>query len=131
MEITNELLIKSLTYLLSNFYMQILFWVIVVDIATGITKAFCLKKFNSSIGINGLLRHLLVLGVTCLVGVYAKALNQIMVWQSISIFFTANYALSIMENWGEIGLPLPSWIKIYFSKLKDDNDKKSPFKIKE
>ena len=39
-------------------------------------------------------------------------------------FFVANDGISILENWGEMGLPLPQKIFNVLEQLKNDNDPK-------
>ena len=42
----------------------------------------------------------------------------------IIYFFIANESLSILENWGNMGLPLPKKIFNVFKQLKSENDQK-------
>lgn len=124
MQITTEQLIIAIKHLFTNAYMHILFWLIVVDVASGVLKAFKTKKYNSSVGINGLLRHMLVLFALGIAYTYAEILGVEKVFSGIVIFFIANYGISIIENWDELGLPLPSWLKVYFEKIiKSENEK--------
>ncbi len=123
LEINAGILFQNLESVMKSVYFQILLIIIAFDILTGYLKAFKLKKYNSTIGINGLLRHFVVVLVMATIGVYARALNQLNISIGICMFFIANYALSLVENWGELGLPLPSWVKVYFEKMKDDTDK--------
>ncbi|HHK0705490.1 TPA: phage holin family protein, partial [Streptococcus pyogenes] len=32
------------------------------------------------------------------------------------------YGISIVENWGQLGLPMPSFVRSFFEKLKRDTD---------
>lgn len=124
MEITTESLITAIKHLFTNAYMHILFWLIVIDVASGILKAFKKKKYNSTVGINGLLRHMLVLFALGIAYTYSEILGVEKVFSGIVIFFIANYGISIIENWDELGLPLPSWVKVYFEKIiKNENEK--------
>ena len=39
---------------------------------------------------------------------------------SLVFFFFLFYLVSIVENWGQMGLPLPSWVKDHIYKLSKD-----------
>ncbi len=128
MKVTSEMPFANLVDLSQSIYMQVLLVIIFFDLVTGHIKAFVLKKYNSTIGINGILRHMLVIFVMCFVGVYARALHQVHISIGLCIFFIGNYALSVFENWQELNMPFPSWLRVYFEKLKDEYDKGVPKK---
>ncbi len=122
LEITSEVLGQNLVNLTHSGYLQILIWAIIIDVVSGYAKAFKLKKYNSTIGINGLIRHILVLFIMTIIGVYARALNQLPISIGICCFFIANYVLSIIENFDELGIKFPSWVRKFFEKMKDESN---------
>ncbi len=123
LEITSDILGQNLVNLTHSVYLQILIWAIIIDIATGYAKAFKHKKYNSTLGINGLIRHILVIFIMTIIGVYARALNQVTVSIGICCFFIANYGVSIFENLDELGIRLPKRVRQFFEKMKKEFDK--------
>ncbi|EHQ2354203.1 phage holin family protein, partial [Listeria monocytogenes] len=54
---------------------------------------------------------------------YMKLLHLDTLAISFISFYILAYGISIMENWGQLGLPLPSFIKDHLEKLKNLSDK--------
>lgn len=129
-EMTAEILFNHLRSLAHSPYMQILIWLMVVDIASGYAKAFKLRKFDSKVGTNGLIRHFLVVTVMVLIGTYARALGFNHVSITACSFFIANYAISVVENWEALGLPLPDMIKPFFSQMRKNSETKLASELK-
>lgn len=98
-------------------------WVVIIDIVTGFTKSLVTKRTTSAKGITGLIKHgVLTLAILTLypmldVNGMSKAGNVFI------SFYILYYAISIVENWGQMGLPLPSWVKAYIYMLSDDYKK--------
>lgn len=42
---------------------------------------------------------------------------------AVILYFVGNEGISIVENLGTMGVPLPSWLKKKFENLRNDNDK--------
>ena len=42
---------------------------------------------------------------------------------TLLIFYILFYAISITENLGQMGIPIPSWLKKYIYKLSDEYNK--------
>lgn len=102
---------------------------IMVDIFSGIVKAVKQKRLNSSVGLNGMLRHLLIVFVVLLFCVYMPilGLENYIVW--IVGYFILQYVVSIIENLGEIGVPLPKNLKDIVYKLNESFDAKLDSKL--
>lgn len=98
---------------------------IVIDYVTGICKAIYFKKVNSIIGLKGIIKKVGYLLIVALSVVLDKILGDTSTIRTLVIyFFVANEGISILENWGAMGLPLP---KIIFNvleqlKTKGEND---------
>lgn len=114
--------------LLNNWLFQVFMWLIIFDILTGIAKGFVVKDSNSTKGLAGLIKHLLVvlLVLTAIPYLNLAGLNTVSEW--FLGFFAVVYAISLIENWGQLGLPLPKWIKNAFTKLKEELDEAPPKK---
>ena len=99
--------------------LQLLLTVILLDYITGICKAIYSKKLDSSAGVRGIVKKVGYLIVVAM----SQGLDQIN-RTLIIYFFIANESLSILENWGNMGLPLPKKIFNVFKQLKSENDQK-------
>lgn len=99
-----------------------------IDYITGILIAAVWQKSSKSktgalesrAGFKGLVRKGLILLVV-LIGVQLDAIlgMQAFCRTAIVLFFCGNEGLSIVENLGIMGLPLPDFIKKKFEQLKD------------
>lgn len=93
-----------------------------LDYITGICKAIVNKKINSVIGIKGIIKKI---GYLILVALSVQldnitggtgALRTLVIY-----FFVANEGISILENWGSIGLPMPKKLMETLEQLKKEN----------
>ena len=113
----------GLVYLWGGFdvAMQCLLVAIVLDYISGIIKAFVLKQLSSSIGFKGILKKFGVLVVVALavlrVTGESGAIRTLVIY-----YFVANEGLSIIENMGLAGLPIPKSIKEALNALKKQGD---------
>ncbi|WP_203263688.1 phage holin family protein [Streptococcus uberis] len=103
---------------------QFFIFLLVVDILTGYSKAFKTKKFDSKIGTNGMLRHLMVTITIIAVGVFARVLNYQLVSVSYCMFYIWTYAYSILENWEVLGWGFPPQLKPFVNQMKKQSEQK-------
>ena len=95
---------------------------ILLDYITGLCKAIVNKKVNSIIGVKGIIKKIGYLIVVALsvqldnITGSTGALRTLVIY-----FFVANEGISVLENWGSIGLPLPKKIIETLEQLKKDN----------
>lgn len=95
---------------------------IVLDYISGIIKAFNTKQLSSKIGFKGILKKLGILVLVMLavlidrVGGNTGAIRTLVIY-----YFVANEGLSILENLGEAGIPIPNAIKKALKVLKDQS----------
>lgn len=122
MHITLTELVNQYYELFNDAYIHAFAGVIVLDILTGMIKAWVTKTLNSTIGRRGLIEHLavLVLGVT--VYPYLNFIGFEEVAATFIFFFIATYGLSLIENLSEIGVPFPKGLKKRLEKIKDQFD---------
>lgn len=106
---------------LDNLFITLLIFM-ALDYITGIIKAIYKKKLNSKLGLKGILKKLgyIVIVVVAtlfdhLIGDSTMAVRSLVIY-----FFISNEALSILENWSMMGLPLPNKIFQVFENFKDD-----------
>lgn len=97
----------------------ILLTVIVIDYITGLCRAIINKKLNSMIGIKGIIKkigYLLIVAVSVVIDSMTNTPNVV---RSLVInFFIVNEIISIVENWGQIGMPLPDKLLQVLEQLK-------------
>ena len=115
--------------------LQTLIIFMAIDYITGLLVAGIWQRSNKSqtgaiesrAGFKGLIRKGLILLVV-LIGVQLDAIIGLQAFcrTAIVLFFCGNEGLSIVENLGIMGLPLPDFIKSKFEQLRDkgnpDND---------
>lgn len=118
-------IMSSFSYVMggSDNLLIMLLVVMIIDYLTGICKAIINKKLNSIVGLKGIIKkfgYLLIIALSVLID---KILGDPSAISALVIyFFIANEGISILENWGQMGLPLPSKLKEIFEQLKKDND---------
>ncbi|SHF20577.1 toxin secretion/phage lysis holin [Seinonella peptonophila] len=88
---------------------QILFAFVVIDYISGILAAGIRGELSSNLGFNGIAKKVAIfIFVTLghLADVYLGVVNDLF-RDGVITFFIANEALSIVENCGRMGLPVP------------------------
>lgn len=121
-------LATALVYFLGGWdiALQTLLIVIVLDYITGICKAIYNKKINSSVGLKGIMKkvgYLIIVAVAVILDRIAG--NTGAIRTLVIYFFVANEGISILENWGGMGLPLPQKLTDTLEQLKNDNNPKN------
>ena len=99
----------------------------IIDFLSGFIKAWALKEFDSSKFYIGGVKKL---GILMIVAI-ATQLDALIHVDSVALrtvaisYYIANEGFSILENWGQLGLPLPKVLKNALAKLKEeDNESK-------
>ena len=102
--------------------MQILIAFIVIDYLSGVVAAFVCKRLDSAIGARGIAKKvgfLVLVAVAHLLdqvaGLGAPVLKTATIW-----FLIANEGISITENLGEIGVPIPKTLQDALRRLRDE-----------
>ena len=117
-------ILTTIVYYLGGLDMALktLLILMVLDYITGICKSIINKKVNSVIGLKGIIKkvgYLILVALSFLLdGMVGDtgAIRNLVVY-----FFVANEGISILENWGAMGLPLPSKILEVLEQLKKEN----------
>lgn len=116
----------GLVYLWGGFdvAMQCLLIAIALDYVSGIIKAFVLKELSSTVGFRGILKKVGILVVVALAVLIDRVTGESGAIRTLVIYyFVANEGLSIIENAGKAGLPIPHSIKEALQALKIQGDK--------
>ena len=106
--------------------LELLILIVVLDYVTGICKAIYNKELNSEVGLKGIVKKLGYFIVVAVAVTLDKITGNTGAIRTLVIScFVANEGLSILENWGGMGLPLPQHLTELLEQLKNDNDPKS------
>lgn len=114
-----------LVYLWGGFdvAMQCLLVAIFLDYISGIIKAFVRKELSSSIGFKGIVKKVGVLVIVALAVLIDRVTGESGAIRTLVIYyFVANEGLSIIENAGKAGLPIPHSIREALEALKKQGD---------
>ncbi len=97
--------------------------VIMLDYITGICKAIYNKNLNSKECIKGIIKKVGYILIVILSTIASYIVNDnTMAMRSLVIyFFISNEAISILENWASLGLPLPKKLHEVLSSLREES----------
>ncbi|NLZ52822.1 MAG: phage holin family protein [Thermoanaerobacteraceae bacterium] len=100
--------------------LMILVAFIIIDYLTGLIVAFINKAVDSRIGFRGIIKKTLIL-FALIVAVLLDRLigNQWTFRTVVCYFFIGNEGLSILENIGKCGVPLPKTLTDMLQQIKD------------
>lgn len=95
---------------------------IVLDYISGIIKAYMTKELSSKIGLKGILKKVGILLIVMLSVLVDRVTGETGAVRTLVIYyFVANEGLSILENLGQAGVPIPESIKKALKVLKKEN----------
>lgn len=97
---------------------------IVLDYVTGVIKSYLNKSLSSQIGFKGIIKKIAIL-ILVASGVLVDKItgNTGAIRTLVIYYFVANEGLSIIENLGASGLPIPENLKNALESLKSNQDK--------
>ena len=93
----------------------------VVDYITGVMCAIADKKLSSEVGFKGICRKVLIfalVGVANVLDVNVIGTGSIL-RTAIIFFYISNEGISLLENAGHLGLPIPDKLKSILDQLHD------------
>ena len=96
--------------------------VVIIDYVTGIAAAAVKKELSSKKGFVGILKKFVIFAIVALSAAFDRLLpaTHDAVKAMVCTFYIANESLSVIENAGEIGLPLPKGLIAVVEKLKGE-----------
>lgn len=116
----HELYLEHFEKLIDNPVFFAFFLIVITDILTGFLKSLVNKKTESGKGIGGLIKHSTLLLVVCMLYPFCDIYGASGMADTLLIFYILFYGISIIENLGEMGIPVPVWLKKYIYKLSDE-----------
>ncbi|MCH4016738.1 phage holin family protein [Pediococcus pentosaceus] len=119
-------LLQSYMAIVDDKLMIAFLFAVILDIGTGMAKGIINQrtgKLNSTKGLFGLIKHSTVIFLILLIYPFMNAIGFQPTADALLIFYIATYAISVVENLGQMEVPFPDFIKKYFVKLQDDYNK--------
>lgn len=105
-------------------FMYALIAFVVIDYITGLMVAVLEKKLSSEVGFRGIFKKVLIfalVGIGNIVDVYLVK-NGSSIRTSVIFFYLSNEGISIIENIGIIGLPIPEKLKKALEQLNKEDE---------
>lgn len=98
---------------------------VVIDYITGVMCAIVDHKLSSEVGFKGIFKKVLIftmVGIGNIIDV--QVLGQAGVLRTaVTFFYLSNEGVSLMENAGHLGLPIPAKLKEVLEQLHDRSNK--------
>lgn len=96
----------------------------VLDYITGIIFAGTQKKLNSEVGFKGLMKKCMILVVLVVAVLLDRMMNSgTAVFRTlVCYFYIANEGISLLENVSNLGLAIPSKLKVALEQLNKDEE---------
>ena len=105
-----------------NDYLYILLLFIIFDFITGTLKAFSNSTVYSKINKKGITSHIAIF-IFCIFFSWVFNIFKVSEYSKVLImFYIVSYGLSIIENIGEMGIPLPKWLVEKFKVLQKETN---------
>ena len=119
-------IVSGLTYLFGGMDMIfcVLIWLITIDYITGVINAIVQGKLNSEVGAKGIAKKVGMLAVVAISNLISQYAGMDIRTFVIG-YYIENESISILENAGKMGAPIPKRLMDILEQLKkgDDGDK--------
>lgn len=97
---------------------------LVIDYISGVLAAVHNNEVDSEVGWKGIVKKVFTLLVVAVAFIIEMATqNAFAIREVVIVFFIANEAISLVENAGKIGLPIPEKLTNILTQLKGKGDK--------
>lgn len=103
---------------------------VIVDYITGVMCAINNKTLSSAVGFKGICRKVLVfllVGIANVLDVEVIGTGSVL-RTAVIFFYISNEGISLLENAGHLGLPIPEKIKVVLEQLHDRAEKETEVK---
>lgn len=94
---------------------------VVIDYITGVMCAITDRKLSSAVGFKGIFRKVLIfllVGIANIIDVQVIGTGAVL-RTAVIFFYISNEGVSLLENAGHLGLPIPEKIKTVLEQLHD------------
>lgn len=120
-----SVILTTIVYLVGgiDIALQCLLIMIILDYISGVASAIYNKKLNSQVGLKGILKKFMYLVIVCVSVILDRIIGNTGAIRTLVIyFFVANDGISILENIGKMGIPLPKKLIDTLEQLKKKGD---------
>lgn len=118
----------AVTYMLGDFDKPLITLLIfvILDYITGVLVAWIRHELNSEVGFKGLFKKALIIVVLIMAVCLDRLLltDDFLIRTIVCYFYIANEGISILENAGGLGVPIPQKIKNVLVQLKEESEEK-------
>lgn len=108
-------------------FMYTLIAFVIIDYVTGIMCAIVEKSLDSEVGARGIFKKVLIfllVGIANMIDVNVIGQGAIL-RTAVIFFYLSNEGVSILENAGRLGLPIPEKLKAVLKQLRDESGEES------
>ena len=114
------------TYLFGSWdlALQVLIVFMILDYLTGVLHAYLIGQLSSEVGFKGLVKKCMIL-VVVIIGVMLDRMLGNGTWMFrtlVCYFYIANEGISLLENVGNIGIPIPNKMRQALEQLNKDDE---------
>mgnify|MGYP000635523608 CR=1 FL=1 len=98
---------------------------VVIDYITGVMCAIINKQLSSEVGFKGIFRKVLIfllVGIANIIDVQVIGTGAVL-RTAVIFFYISNEGVSLFENAGHLGLPIPAKVKTVLEQLHDRAEK--------
>ena len=98
---------------------------VVIDYITGVMCAVIDRKLSSAVGFKGIFRKVLIfllVGIANIIDVQVVGTGAVL-RTAVIFFYISNEGVSLLENAGHLGLPIPERVKTVLKQLHDRAEK--------
>lgn len=98
---------------------------VVIDYITGVMCAIINRELSSEVGFKGIFRKVLIfllVGIANIIDVQVIGTGAVL-RTAVIFFYISNEGVSLLENAGHLGLPIPEKIKTVLEQLHDRAEK--------
>lgn len=103
-----------------DYLLMVLMTLVVIDYITGVLAAFVQKRLASQIGSKGIAQKVFIFILVAIANFIDTLLwDQSLIRDATILFYIVNEIISITENAGIVGLPVPQFLLKAIALLKD------------
>ncbi|NTW70689.1 MAG: phage holin family protein [Eubacteriaceae bacterium] len=97
---------------------------VILDYATGVMVAVLAKKLSSEVGFRGIFKKVVIFAIVALAHIIDSEILKSggTIRTAVVFFYLANEGISILENAGKIGLPVPRKLRNVIEKLNQEEE---------
>lgn len=96
---------------------------VVIDYITGIMCAVVDKKLSSEVGFKGIFKKILIFALVGIGHIIDAQVIGSVLRTAVIFFYISNEGVSLIENAGHLGLPIPEKLKSVLEQLHDRAEK--------